>query len=584
LPFEGILTDTPLIVARMNELIQPLYETSEPSGYVQDNWRASKALTLNLGVRYEVFTPYREANGLYSNFDLNTLSFICGKINSECSGSQSATIGVKTDYKDFSPRVGFTYAVTPNTVVRGAFGMTYFPPDVGNVAAGPNLVQMANPPYFFNYFSNPGPGGQCATFEFGPSEASSDGACAHVGPPFFANPSMIGMQAPASYPTSGWLTNPQVTGLYAKDPNMRSSYLEQFNLSLQRTFGANSITLAYVGDIGQALLRQTSANEPMPVACTGDDPRTGQPWSATDPCTAPTYVYGAPSSPGAGPIPPVVNTQTGYVTGITYTYNGSSEHYDALQLVYNRQVARGLAAGANYVWAHGLTDATFGRSNNTAGLLRTDPHYDYGNSDLDIRQRVTFHASYALPFAASSHGAIAVLAKGWQANLLGYYQTGLPFTVTSQVQTTRGGRGTGLAYINLPADANTGAASDRPNSTGKTKLSNRSTSQWFNVNAFSPQAIGTPGNEGVNQIVGPPDRRLDLSAVKDTTLRESLKLEFRAECFNVANIANMSQPNVTITGWNSDNTPNTSNGFGQITSTAFSENPRQIQFALKVLF
>jgi hypothetical protein len=583
LPFEGILTDTPLIEARMNELIQPLYRTSEPGGYALDNWRVNKALTLNLGVRYEIFTPYTEAHGQYSNFDLSTLGFICGKVNSECSGAQSASLGVTTDYKDVSPRVGFTYALNSKTVVRGAFGMSYFPPDVGNVAAGPNLVQMANAPYFFNYFSNPGPGGQCIAFEFGPSEPSSNGACSHVGPPFFPNPIMIGMQAPALYPTSSWLTNPQVTGLYAKDKNLRSSYLEQYNLSLQRTFGTNSITLAYVGDIGQALLRQTNADEPMPVACTGNDPMTGLPYNANDPCASPTYVYGAPSAPGAGPIPAVVNTQTGYATGITHTYNGASEHYDALQVVFNRQVAKGLAAGANYVWAHALTNATFGRSNITAGLLRTDPHYDYGNADLDIRQRVTFHTSYFLPFGASSNGVTAVLVKGWQANLLGYYQTGMPFTVVSQAQTVQGGRATGMAYINLPPSSNTGASTDRPNSTGKTKLSNAGVAEWFNTSAFTPQAIGTAGNEGVNQIVGPRDRRLDFSMMKDTVLRENMRLEFRAEFFNITNTENFNPPNATITGWNSNNTPIGQN-LGQITSSAFSENPRQIQFALKLLF
>ena len=583
LPFEGILTDMPLIEARMNELIQPLYLTSEPGGYALDNWRVNKALTLNLGVRYEVFTPYTEAHGLYSNFDLSALGFICGTINSECSGTQSASLGVKTDYKDISPRVGFAYAVGSKTVVRGAFGMSYFPPDVGNVAAGPNLVQMANAPYFFNYFSNPGPGGQCIAFEFGPSEPSSNGACNHVGPPFFPNPTMIGMQAPAMYPTSSWLTNPQVSGLYVKDKNLRSSYLEQYNLSLQRQFGANSITFAYVGDIGQALLRQTNADEPMPVACTGNDPMTGLPYNANDPCASPTYVYGAPSAPGAGPIPAVVNTQTGYATGITHTYNGASEHYDALQVVYNRQVAKGVAAGANYVWAHALTNATFGRSNITAGLLRTDPHYDYGNADLDIRQRVTFHTSYSLPFGASSNGVAAVLAKGWQANLLGYYQTGMPFTVVSQAQTVQGGRATGMAYINLPPSSNTGASTDRPNSTGKTKLSGAGVAEWFNTSAFTPQAIGTVGNEGVNQIVGPPDRRLDFSMMKDTALRENMRLEFRAEFFNITNTENFDPPNATITGWNSNNTPIGQN-LGQITSSAFSENPRQIQFALKLLF
>jgi hypothetical protein len=546
-PFESLLEGQPTIVARMVELIQPLYETSEPSFYAMDNWRVTNSLTLNLGLRYEIFTPYSEASNRYTNFDLSTLDFIAG-----------GKIGVKTDYKDFSPRVGFTKSLGAKTVVRGAFGMSYFPSDVGNVAGGPNLVQMENPPYFFNYFSNPGPGGQCVNFEYAPGE--TDGVCP-PGPPGFPPSTMVGLPVPQSYSitatgSGSWQNNSQISQVYAKDPNLRSSYLEQYNLSLQREFGANSVTLAYVGDIGQALLRQTNATEPMPVACP----------EATVACAPPSLVINQSTTPGTG-IGPNIAT-------VTHFYNGASEHYDALQVVFNRKVAKGLGAGANYVWAHALTDATFGRSNTTAGILSDDRQYDYGNSDLDVRQRVTFHASYNLPFAASSHGVAAVLAKGWQANALGYWQTGMPVTVTSGATTANR-----IAYINLP-----NVQSDRPNSTGKTKLSGANANEWFNANAFTAQAIGTPGSEGVNQVVGPTDRRLDFSIDKDFALRENLKVQFRAECFNLTNTENYNAPNLQLTSWNSDGTPGTSNGFGAISSSAFSENPRQYQFALKLLF
>lgn len=555
-PFVALLEDQPGVEARMNQLINPMYITSEPSGYVMDDWRVSTKLTLNLGARYEVFTPYREANGLYSNFDLDTLSFICGKINSNCSGTQSATLGVKTDYKDISPRIGFAYSLTPKTVVRGAFGISYFPADVGNVAGGPNLVQMENPPYFANYFSNPPL--QCPSFE-GTNATCSGGPSPQA---------VIGLIAPAIYPTATWLTNPQISGVYAKDKNLRSSYIQQYNLSLQRQMGPHSLTLAYVGDIGQQLLRQTNADSPMPVAC----PAGTTAANAGFTCPSPQYVYGAPTA--VFPPPAInTNTQTGWITGITHFYNGASEHYNALQVVYNLQMAKGLLAGANYVWAHALTDATFGRSNNTAGILRTDRQYDYGNADLDVRNRITFHASYNLPVGADLHGLAGAAVKGWQLNALGYYQSGMPFTVYSQATTSNR-----AAYINLP-----GSQSDRPNSTGNTKLSKPTTAEWFDTTAFSPQPIGTPGSEGVNQVVGPRDRRVDLSAIKDTTLHENLKLEFRAECFNLTNTENFAAPNLSFSNWNGT-APDVSAGFGKIASTAFSENPRQFQFALKLLF
>jgi hypothetical protein len=552
--FQDALQDLPGIVLRMVEMIQPLYETSEPSFYALDNWRVSNSLTLNLGVRYEIFTPYSEAHNQYTNFDLNTLSFITG-----------GKLGVKTDYKDFTPRIGFAQSFNKNTVLRGAFGMSYFPPDVGNVGNGPNLVQMANPPYFFNYGSSPGPGGECPTFE-GTQSSCYTGS---PGAPGFLR-TVVGLPMPTEYPISGWLTNNQITEVFAKDLNLRSSYLEQWNLSLQREFGANSVTLAYVGNTGHALLRQVNADVPSPVACAVNDP--------LNPCDTPALVYSQSTVAGSG-VGPSVNQ-------IIRTYNGSSESYHALQLVFNRRAARGLTVGANYVWAHGLTNATFGRSNISAGILTNDSHYDYGNSDLDVRNRVTFHATYDLPFAASAHGLNAVLAKGWQANAIGYWQSGMPQTVISQAVLANG-----LSYINLPYVTGGGAnliEGDRPNSTGHTKLSKASVSKWFDTSAFSPQPVGTAGNEGVNQVPSPPDRRLDFSMIKDFAVHENLKVQFRAECFNITNTENFTQPTAIFTAWTTNDSgqtvPSTSNGFGSVNATAFSENPRQFQFALKLLF
>jgi hypothetical protein len=590
-PFESLLEDAPQIIARMNEMIQPMYMTSEPSLYAMDDWRITPSLTLNLGLRYEIFTPYSEAHGLYSNFIPETGSgsyFICGAQTAACTGKIDSRLGVKTDYKDISPRVGFAYSVMPKTVVRGAFGISYFPADVGNVAGGPNLVQMENAPYYFNYFSAPYPGGQCPSFEG--TQSSCTGPNLRPGGPPQA---VIGLPIPQEFAlnmtpaqdsdtgtaTGSWQDNTQISSLYYKDLNTRSSYVEQFNVSLQRQFGPHSITLAYVGDIGQALLRQTNADEPSTPGATA-------------------MVYGNPA--GCNPGGCMTNSNTGAASSITHTFNGASEHYDAMQLVYSLKASNNLTVGANYVWAHALTDATFGATNQTAGILTDNRQYDFGNSDLDVRQRVTGHASYALPFANSAHGLTAVLAKGWQVNALGYFQTGMPFTVTSAAAIPSAGCPcdptvtflvdnspvtvssgySGGAYIELPNER-----TDRPNSTGHTKLSNHGPAEWFDTKAFSPQTPGTLGNSGVNQVVGPPDRRVDVSVMKDFEVRESTKLQFRAECFNLTNTENFALPVYQLTNWDPTGSyPATTNGFGSISSTAFSENPRQFQFALKLLF
>jgi len=351
-------------------------------------------------------------------------------------------------------------------------------------------------------------------------------------------------------PTATALDNQQVTSLTAKDPNFKPSYLEQWNLSLQREFGANSVTLAYVGDAGHALSREVNA-------MSSSTPSGGT--------TVPAYLY--------------TTAQVGkYITNISRVYNGSSENYNALQVIYSRRATKGLSMGANYVWAHGLGTNTSGKSNSSSALLPYNLRYDYGNQDLDVRQRVTFHGTYALPFATSAHGLESLVAKGWKVNMIAYWQSGMPFTVIDQASSS-----TGNCYTNM-----SGCSSDRPNQIGSTKVNNRSVNSWFNTDAFQAQSVGTIGNEGVNQVVGPPDRRIDLSLEKDFALFEGTSLQFRAESFNITNTPNYAPPQNNIYAVDSngmvDMTNSSNASFGKITGTAWGENPRQFQFALKFLF
>jgi outer membrane receptor protein involved in Fe transport len=549
-PFMNFVGNNPGVVIRQVEMVKPLIEAWEPSFYAQDSWRATPSLTLNLGVRYDVFTPYTEAHGNYSNFDLSDFGFICGKINSYCTGKQSATLGVNTDYKDFSPRVGFAQTIGSKTVVRGAFGMTYFPPDVGNAPGSANFAQNENPPYYFAFSAGPG-APFCVKID-GMGTPSTADECAPLIPVAGSAPGTafprVGIPTPSYISTATALSNSQVTSLTAKMPNLRSSYLEQWNLSLQRSFGPNNFTIAYVGDVGRELMRTVNAMG------------ASQPTGTTTPTT---YVY--------------TPAQVGNVTSILKLYNGNDEHYNALQLVYSLRSYKGLDLSANYVWAHGLGDDTFGKSNGTAGMLPDDTKYDFGNQDLDVRQRFTVHGSYILPFAASTNAKSLVgeAAKGWQLNLIAYFQTGLPFTVTSAVTNSV----TGYCYTNLY-----GCQSDRPNQVAKSKLSHPTLDQWFNIQAFQAQPIGTTGSEGVNQVLGPHDRRIDLSLQKDFALFENAKLEFRAESFNILNMANFAPPGTAIQSLDSSGYATNALSFGKITSTAWGENPRQFQFALKLLF
>jgi len=181
--------------------------------------------------------------------------------------------------------------------------------------------------------------------------------------------------------------------------------------------------------------------------------------------------------------------------------------------------------------------------------------YDYGNGFLDIRHRAAGAISYALPFGQSSHGAERLLIGGWQANVLGRWQTGIPFTVTN-----------GAPRINV------GVSSDRPDMIGNPNLDHPNINHFFNAAAFAPQPLGTAGNSRVNNIHGPHQRSVDLSMLKDLPIADALRVQFRAEAFNVTNTPSFSVPNSNIS----------SSGVGIITSTTLI--PRQLQFAVKLLF
>ena len=128
---EDLVLGNPLGYIRENQLIEPGYRISEYGTYIQDNWRLTRSLTLNLGLRWDVYGAITEAHNRYDNFDYPTLTII--------PGTQSPHIGINTNYKNFQPRVGFAQSVGTHTVVRGGFGISSYP------IAIQNQIQVANP-------------------------------------------------------------------------------------------------------------------------------------------------------------------------------------------------------------------------------------------------------------------------------------------------------------------------------------------------------------------------------------------------------------------------------------------------------
>jgi len=534
---QDMLVGFPLGYERGNVLINPGYRGWEEGYYAQDDWRVNSKLTLNLGVRYDIFTAFTEAHNRYDNFDFSTLTLI--------QGATDPHVGVAANHTNFAPRVGFSASVRPGTVVRGGYGISYYP-------IGTPLI--ANPP--FNYANN------CV--------------------PCFGWWPTLPVPTPSSTTNlSGSLTD------VAR--NYNTSYVHEFNLMVQQELGANVLTVGAVGELGRHALFVSTINLPFPNGPYANDATTG------------------PQAP-----PPLLTaTSLPNVSTISYQSGGATTNYYGLQAVFARRLTNGLEFNVNYTWAHDLGNGSpDGGSGGTAiGLIPTNPHYDYGNASIDIRHRFATTWTYALPFGKTTKGALALLAKGWTSNMILFWQTGQAFEAVDGFTNANGS-----AQINLPT-----VTTDRPSMVaGKSyKAATANLTSWLNPNAFTPQPAGTPGKEASYQFFGPHTRRADLSIFKNFELPERMTLQFRAEAYNISNTPNFAPPNAGISGWTEgsehgylypikagDNpnfcsaatpgctsvgllpgdTPTSAGGFGSVNSTVPNVNPRQFQFALKLLF
>ncbi|MGA8940517.1 MAG: TonB-dependent receptor [Acidobacteriaceae bacterium] len=540
---EDLLTGLPIGYIRGNTLIQPGYRASELGFYAQDDWRIFRSLTLNLGLRYDVYEPISEAHNRYANFEYDTAT----NNGAIILGSQDPHIGVNANYTNFAPRVGFSQSIGKETVVRGGYGISYYP------LAIQGQIQADNPPYQYAV--------SCTPCTPAPYNSYIPGA------QLFPWPTLPVPTAASTTDLSGSLTY--------LTKNFNTAYVQQFNLMVQRQLGANVITVGGVGELGRHQLFQPYINIPYP-----NGPYPNDATSGPDP---------APPLLTASTLPNVGQIQAD-------TPWGTSNYY-ALQAVFARRFTKGLSLNANYTWAHGLSDAVSGSAGGTStGLIATDPHYDYGNSDVDVRNRFSANWNYKLPFGEQANGGKALLIKGWEWNFIMFWQSGNHFGVVDGFSNNNG-----LTQMNLPTI--TGQTGDRPNQLPGVsyRASGGGLQHWLNLAAFTPQPAGTPGDEKNEALTGPNTRRADMSVIKNFTLTEKVSAQFRAECYNISNTPNFSAPNGTVSAWAPGpehtattpisavgllpgDVPTSAGGFGVISSTTPNVNPRQFQFALKLLF
>jgi hypothetical protein len=539
------------------DLQTPDYRAWEPSFFVQDNWKINKQLTLVYGLRYDIYTPFTEAHNHISNFDFtqavaSTASTVASALQVAGVNGVSNSAGIQSTHSDFAPRLGFSYSLRPTTVVRGGYGLSFFP---GNYTSNADLK---NAPFTSVYSPN------CESDiamkiqqSIGKVSSSNNADCTTIAGAQTAFDAGLPKPVPQTVASSG-------LEFVAEDPKFRPALIQQFNLQIEQQFGPNVLTIGYVGNLGQHLAETINdINVPTPAAVLAG-------LNAATPYTAPR--------PLATLLP--------NVSTVNWLQSEGVSNYNGLQTSFQRRLAKGLAFDANYTWAHALSDQTGFSEEGHQGWSDADPtrirQIDYGNAENDIRNRFALSINYQLP-GKNFTGIEKIALGGWQTNSIVAWQSGKDFSITNS---SSGGGYSDRAspvYNNGPDRpnlvGNPFAAGNIGSCVGPSKV--KTIGAWFNPCAFAPQPLGTVGNVARNSLYGPHFRHVDLSLFKDFPITEAVKVQFRAEAFNISNTPNFYIDNNVNSG------PDTRLGnsnFGQIISTDPNYVPRQLQFALKLQF
>ena len=484
--------------------------------YAQDDFRLTRKLTLNLGLRYEFATPIWERDNLWSNFDPATNSLI-----QATNGSLYNRTLQHPDYKDFGPRIGFAYSVDPKTVIRAGYGISYsFFNRVGSA-----LESINSPQINFGNLSQaiPTNGPVPSTFLTTLNSFSTN------------------IASPAHF-------NPITTNVDYVDPNTKWPMVQSWLFSVQRQLMKDTVLeVAYNGNHSTRLPIIGDYNQAVPNAPGG---------SLGVQARRPDQAFGA----------------------ITWVDPAGSNNYNGLSVRAEHRLSNGLYVLNSFTWSKALGDSE--------QALETYPGYtvanaqnihnlagEYGPSSFDLKFIDVTSVVYQLPFGkgrqfgSNMNPVMDAVFGGWEVNA---------------VDTARTGTAINVNYGPSAANDLTGSIADyrglavlRPNVSGTGGVSQsqgQEVNTYFAGYTFTTPPVNAPnGNLGRDAFREPGFWQLDSSVNKSFRIRETMRLQFRSEFFNILNKTNLSPPTATTT----------SAAFGTIRSTF---QPRYIQFALKLVF
>jgi Carboxypeptidase regulatory-like domain len=510
---------------------QPIFST-----YAQDRIRLTRTLTLDLGLRYEIGPPLYDTRSQTMGLDFSKVPspqaifasgqtgiyeptfFICGQAGYPKSCAY-------TDKNNFAPRFGLAWQADSKTVFRMGAGLYYSLTDFSSISRLTNSL---------------------------PANIATTLTTVSFAPTYQGYSNVLPSSATISPSTS--------VNLYSLDPNQRTSYAIQMSASLQRQIGRNGVIEAgYTGTLGLKLQQNVQLSNALP----GSTPVAGRR----------PYV-GAVFAPGTV-FPSYINVQGNSVAAGTIATlpNEAQGNYHALYIRGERRFSNGLSYLSSFTFSKAITNAPqFRNAGGATGTENSPPQNSYdlsaerGLAAFNAKFRWVNSTVYNLPFGQGqrwlTNKVTSAIFGKWQASGIMSMQTGFPSTINLTGDTAGIGGGSGGILIR---------ANPVPGQNPELPRSQRTTAEWFNVNAFVQPPAFQFGTLARNTLVGPGLFNIDGALSKRFSFREHYSFEFRAEAFNLFNTPNYNQVGRII------NAPD----FGQVDNQL---PPRQLQFGAKLIF
>lgn len=487
--------------------------------YAQDGFHLTPRFVLNYGLRWDYYGVVGEKNNLLSNitaFDVPNQTFTLTQV-----GQPGLSQLYRPDHKDFSPRVSAAWDVfgSGRTVLRAGYGMFFdaFSQDM-------LLGHLPYPPFF-----DAGP----AYNNIGPFPILPAGITGSIvsNQPVYGTPSCSAVEC----------------DIFAFDRNLRTPYMENYNLNIeQQISGKVFLQVGYVGSQGHRLLRFVDLNQPSQAAITASDMATA---AADSACYSGTTLIGGLGCITSGySVPrPYQNNPYGAFY-VLQEQSSAKSNYNSLQASLRVNGWRGITSVLNYVWSRSMDNASDGEDfepNAAQPNNSTNPQLEYGPSNFDVPQRLTWIFGYQLPHMG---GAWSRLRNGWGLDSAVNLQSGQPFQLNYNFESDFSGSGEGF---------------DRPDIVGPVVYNTRNPANFLQLSSFAipctlstyAQVNGIVGSEqdcqpgtrhfgtlGRDALRGPNFKQWDLALYKDTRITERLAVQLRADFFNILNHPNFANP------------------------------------------